>query len=219
MTACGGFFGKAVQKPWPFLRNLGRTSLECSGSVSDSPPCLPLPAAVRKYSHGRAKRGKRDLVTKAAPRFALLSEKAAIPIVKDVPPATGTLPPWLPSPPSTIHRSVRKRRKNIAAPPDGRFQHSAGPLCFSFLLNRIPRHCNAGQRQQMWTVIWDGSGREERERAVGNWVPYVVALAGTEIETCGKRTRIERARERGREGFPSHPGIHITANSRLRLSE
>ena len=34
----------------------------------------------------RAERGKRDLVTKAAPRFALLSEKAAIPIVKDVPP-------------------------------------------------------------------------------------------------------------------------------------
>ena len=58
-----------------------------------------------------------------------------------------------------------------------------------------------------------------RERGVGNWVPYVVALAGTEIETCGKRTRIERARERGREGFPSHPaGIHYRQIPPARLS-
>ena len=69
----------------------------------------------------------------------------------------------------------------------------------------------------MWTVIWDGRGREQLD---GNWVPYVVALAGTEIETCGKRTRIERARERGREGFPSHPhpGIHYRQFPPDRLS-
>ena len=44
----------------------------------------------------------------------------------------------------------------------------------------------------MWTVT------VIRERGVGNWVPYVVALAGTEIETYGKRTR----RERGGGTFP-----------------
>ena len=139
MTACGGFFGKAVQKPWPFLRNLGRTSLESSESVSDALSCLPLPAAVRKYSHGRAERGKERLGNESSSAFCAFVRKGGDSHSKGCAATAQALcrrrlqlqftrPP-------ICEKKAEKYRRFAARGTIPTF----GPLCFSFLLNRIPR--------------------------------------------------------------------------------